>query len=248
MAKSNVEAARLNLEFTKIRSPVDGKTGPILVQPGNMVIGQPPRRRLVTIDQIQPIKVSFALPQTDLPRIQARQRRRRPGRHGQFARRGGKQLSAPVDFVSNAVNNVTGTIELRSTFKNEDKALVPGQLVNVTVQLDDIPGAMVVPHEAVNIGPDGNYVYRAQGRQGGHRSRSRCCSTTAQHGGQGRSQWPANKVVTDGQLRVVPGATVAGRGRRCPSARRRRDAAARKRPAGGNSRHEHLAAALSNIR
>ena len=71
-AKANAEAARLNLEFTKIRSPIDGKTGPILLQPGNLVSVNGTTTPLVTIAQIQPIKVSFALPQADLPRIQAR--------------------------------------------------------------------------------------------------------------------------------------------------------------------------------
>ena len=83
-----------------------------------------------------------------------------------------------MDFISNAVNNVSGTIELRSTFDNDDAALVPGQLVNVTVQLDDIPNALVVPREAVNIGPDGDYVFAVKTTRWS-RSRSRCCSTMA---------------------------------------------------------------------
>jgi membrane fusion protein, multidrug efflux system len=71
-AKANAEAARLNLQFTQIRSPINGKTGPILLQPGNLVSVNGLTAPLVSITQIQPIKVSFALPQADLPRIQAR--------------------------------------------------------------------------------------------------------------------------------------------------------------------------------
>ena len=154
-AKANAEAARLNLEFTQIRSPVDGKTGPILLQPGNLVSVNGLTAPLVTITQIQPIKVSFALPQSDLPRIQAR------SQHGGLTVKvnlhdvGGDDLTAPVDFVSNTVNATSGTIELRSTFPNGDLALVPGQLVDVVVELSDIPNATVVPREAVNTGPDG---------------------------------------------------------------------------------------------
>ena len=162
VAKSNAEAARLNLEFTHIRSPVDGKTGAILVQAGNMVSATA-MTPLVTIDQIHPIKVSFSLPQTDLPLIQARQQGEGLAATVVSQGVGGKSLAAPVDFINNAVNNVTGTIELRSTFKNENDVLVPGQLVNVSVQLDDIPAALVVPHDAVNIGPDGNYVFALKG-------------------------------------------------------------------------------------
>ena len=76
------KAARLNLEYTQIRSPVDGKTGPILIQPGNMVSVNGTTAPLVTITQIQPIKVSFTLPQSDLPRIQARQQAGGLDRHG----------------------------------------------------------------------------------------------------------------------------------------------------------------------
>jgi multidrug efflux system membrane fusion protein len=209
VAKSNADAARLNLEFTKIRSPVEGKTGPILVQAGNTVIANLTTTPLVTIDQIRPIKVSFSLPQTDLPRIQARQKTKQGlvatvNLQGQ----GGAQFQAPVDFVSNAVNNVSGTIELRATFKNEDAALVPGQLVNVTVQLNDIPGATVVPHQAVNAGPDGQFVYAVKGKK----VMVKPVSVLFDEGGSTAIQGdlaPGEQVVTDGQLRLVPGSTIA---------------------------------------
>ena len=209
VAKANVDAARLNLEFTKIRSPVDGKTGPILVQQGNMVIANLTTTPLVTIDQFQPIKVSFSLPQTDLPRIQARQKTPQ----GLVATvnlqdQGGEQVQAPVDFVSNAVNNVSGTIELRATFKNTDSALVPGQLVNVTVQLNDIPDAMVVPHQSVNIGPDGDFVYALKD----NKSVVTPVKVLFDDGGNTAVTGDltvGEQVVTDGQLRLVPGSTVA---------------------------------------
>jgi len=209
VAKANVDAARLNLEFTKIRSPVDGKTGPILVQQGNMVIANLTTTPLVTIDQFQPIKVSFSLPQTDLPRIQARQKTPQ----GLVATvnlqdQGGEQVQAPVDFVSNAVNNVSGTIELRATFKNTDSALVPGQLVNVTVQLNDIPDAIVVPHQSVNIGPDGDFVYALKD----NKSVVTPVKVLFDDGGNTAVTGDltvGEQVVTDGQLRLVPGSTVA---------------------------------------
>ena len=156
---ANVRWRRLNLEFTEIRSPVDGKTGPILVQPGNVIFVNAAAPPLVTIAQIKPIKVSFAC------RSPTCRASRRGPRKASWSPRslcrtdGAKKLTAPVNFVSNAVSN-TGTIELRSDFANEDEALVPGQLVDVTVELDDIPGAIVVPRVAVINGPDGTYVYR----------------------------------------------------------------------------------------
>ncbi len=208
VATANADAARLNLEFTKIRSPVDGKTGPILVQQGNMVIANLTTTPLVTIDQIQPIKVSFSLPQSDLPRIQARQKTPQ-GLTASISLQdvGGGSAQAPVDFVSNAVANVSGTIELRSSFKNEDRALVPGQLVNVTVQLNDIPEALVVPHQAVNVGPDGSFVYALKD----NKAVVKPVKVLFDDGGNTAIEGdlaPGEQVVTDGQLRLVPGAAV----------------------------------------
>jgi multidrug efflux system membrane fusion protein len=208
VAKASAEAARLNLEFTKIRSPVDGKTGAMLVQQGNMVIANLTTTPLVTIDQIQPVKVSFSLPQSDLPRIQARQKTPQ-GLTASISLQdvGGGEAQAPVDFLSNAVANVSGTIEMRSTFKNDDMALVPGQLVNVTVQLNDIPDATVVPHQAVNIGPDGNFVYALKD----DKAVVTPVKVLFDDGGSTAIQGdltPGEQVVTDGQLRLVPGSTV----------------------------------------
>jgi multidrug efflux system membrane fusion protein len=210
VAKSNAEAARLNLEFTRIRSPVDGKTGPILVQTGNMVSATS-MTPLVTIDQIHPVKISFNLPQTDLPRIQERQQGK--GLTAAIALQGvgGKQLSAPVNFISNAVNNVSGTIELRSTFKNEDNALVPGQLVNVTVELDNIPEALVVPREAVNVGPDGEYVFAIKGTKVVEKPVTVLFDNDTDMAVQGKLS-SGEEVVVDGQMRLVPGAAVAVEG------------------------------------
>ena len=225
VAKAQAEAARLNLEFTKIKSPVDGKTGAMLVQQGNMVIANLTTTPLVTIDQIQPIKVSFSLPQTDLPRIQARQKTSQGLTASiSLADNGGGQYQAPVDFLSNAVANVSGTIEMRASFQNEDASLVPGQLVNVTVQLNDIPGATVVPHQAVNIGPDGNFVYALKD----DKAQVVPVKVLFDDGGSTAVDGdlaPGTQVVTDGQLRLVPGSAVeiagappkpgaAGRGRR----------------------------------
>jgi multidrug efflux system membrane fusion protein len=225
VAKSNAEAARLNLEFTSIRSPVDGKTGPILVQAGNMVSATA-MTPLVTIDQIHPVKVSFALPQTDLPLIQARQQGK--GLNATVNQQGprGKELAAPVDFTSNAVNNVSGTIELRSTFANDDEALVPGQLVNVTVELDNIPGALMVPREAVNVGPDGRYVFTVQDGKVAEKPVKVLFDDTKNMAVEGDLS-PGDQVVTDGQLRLVPGAKVLVEG--APAARGARGA---RRPGG----------------
>lgn len=206
--KAAADMARLNLEFAQIRSPVDGKTGPVLIQPGNMITGTSGSSTpLVTIAEVRPIKVSFTLPQSDLARIQARQK------NGQLLAildvrdQSGKLLTAPVDFTSNAVSNQSGTIELRATFPNTDLALVPGQLVNVTVQLGDIPDALVVPRDAVNDSPNGSFVFAVRGGKAVlvPVSVQTDDGTNAAVAG---ALSPRETVVVEGQLRVVAGGAV----------------------------------------
>ena len=205
--KANVEMASLNLEFCEIRSPVDGKTGSIQVQTGNVIFSSAAAPPLVTIAQIKPIKVSYALPQSDLPAIQAR------AKEGKLvaaitlhATDGAKKLTAPVNFVSNVMSNA-GTIELRSDFANEDEALVPGELVDVTVQLDDIRGAIVVPRVAVINGPGGTFVYRVN-----HGAVEQVPVQVAFDDGTDMAIkgdiLPGDNVVSDGGLRVLPNSKV----------------------------------------
>ena len=204
--RAAVQVAELNLGYTRIHSPVDGKTGPILIQPGNLVSanGSNP---LVVVTQIEPVKISFSLPQADLPRIQLRERAGALVAMLDTHQTGGSQLSAPVDFVSNQVSSQTGTIELRATFANRDHQLVPGQLVDVAVTLNSLRGATVVPREAVNEGPTGRYAYVVS-VDGTAKMRpvnvlfddgTKMAVTGVKRG---------EAVITDGQLRVVPGAKV----------------------------------------
>jgi multidrug efflux system membrane fusion protein len=203
-----VQIAELNLDYTRIRSPVDGKTGAILVHPGNLATtnGTSP---LVTITQIEPIKVSFALPQSDLPQIQAR-----AGAGGLTATVGPRGdgragVTAPVDFVSNVVNDTTGTIELRATFSNDDAALVPGQLVDVEVQLDRLSLATVVPRAAINEGPDGQFAYVVNADRRAEQRNVRVLFDDGTDVAIDGDVRPGELVVVEGQLRVVPGAAVS---------------------------------------
>jgi multidrug efflux system membrane fusion protein len=207
-AKANAESAKLNLDFTRIVSPVNGKTGPILLQPGNLVSVNGLTAPLVTITQIQPIKVSFSLPQADLPRIQARAKK--PG--GLTATvnlhdAGGQDISAPVDFISNAVNAANGTIELRATFANTDASLVPGQLVDVVVELSDIPGAIVAPRDAVNTGPDGQYVFVVDAGRAEQVPVKVLFDNGTEVAVQGDVK-DGDSVIIDGQLKVIAGGKV----------------------------------------
>jgi multidrug efflux system membrane fusion protein len=206
--KAAVDMAQLNLIYAAIKAPFTGKTGPILIQPGNLITANA-TNPLVTLTQIQPVKVSFALPQSDLPRIQDRMRANKLTATIDVHGPGGARLTAPIDFVSNAVSDQTGTIELRATFANLDYKLVPGQLVDVGVTLNEISKAVVVPRDAVNAGPDKNFVYLLD-------KQSKVAmvpvdvlfddgTNDAVHG----NIRPGDSVVTEGQLRLVPGIKVS---------------------------------------
>jgi multidrug efflux system membrane fusion protein len=222
-AKASAEAARLNLEYTTIRAPVGGKTGPILIQPGNMVAASTASTSatpLVTLNEIQPVKISLALPQSDLPRIQEMQRTK--GLTVTIALHdagGANDIQVPVNFISNAVLGTTGTIELRATYPNADMALVPGQLVDVTVALSEIPHATLVPREAVNTGPDGQFVYAIKDGTAQQVPIKVLFDDGVDDAVSGALK-KGDQVIVDGQLRVIPGGKVSISG-------------AKKKPAGG---------------
>jgi multidrug efflux system membrane fusion protein len=210
-AKATAEAARLNLEYTTIKAPISGKTGPILIQPGNMIAAataSTTASSLVTINEIQPVKISLALPQSDLPRIQAMQAKGGLNILISMHDEGGKDIQVPVNFIGNAVTNTTGTIELRATYANPDMALVPGQLVDVQVGLAQISQATLVPREAVNTGPDGQFVYAVKDGTAQQVPVRILFDDGVKDAVSGALQ-KGDQVITEGQLRVLPGAKVS---------------------------------------
>lgn len=205
--RSALDIAKLNLGYTEIRSPIDGKTGPILIQPGNLISANG-ANALVVITQIQPVKVAFSLPQADLPQIQERERAHALLAFLNVHAVNGAPLSAPVDFVDNEVNAQTGTIELRATYDNRDQRLVPGQLVDVAVSLKTLKNATVVPREAVNDGPNGRYVYVVRPSGEAVMQPVNVLFDDGTDMAVSGGIRPGAKVITDGQLRVTPGAKV----------------------------------------
>lgn len=201
-----IAAAQLNLGYTTIRSPITGKTGPILVQPGNLITANSTASPLVVITQIQPIKVSVSLPQSDLPRLM--QQMRAGKLNAIVDLHNGPRMTAPIDFIGNQVDARTGTIELRATFSNQDDRLVPGQLVDTGVTMNDYPRATVVPHDAVNLGPANRYVYVVGKDDVVEMHEVNVLyddGTSAVIAGDVK---PGETVIVEGQLRVQPGTSV----------------------------------------
>lgn len=204
--KAAVNMAQLTLGYTQIRSPISGKTGALLVQPGNMISGTP-SAALVTINTLQPIKLAFDLPQSDYWRIRRRGRSDPLLATVELAPAQGGPLSAPVNFTSNAVDNQSGTIELRATFANTGLSLLPGETVNVTVKLRDILNAIVVPHDAINYGPNGAYVYVVVNGRAVMRPVAVRFDDAKDAAVSGDLK-PGDQVILEGQLRVEAGERV----------------------------------------
>lgn len=154
-----VETARLNLAYTEIRSPSDGRTGSLMLHEGNVVrSGGTSDSTLVVINKIQPIYVSFTVPQQQLFDIKTYMQK---GALTVDALPSGEQRpeTGVLTFVDNAIDAATGTVRLKASFPNAEKRLWPGQFVTVTLTLTVDPDAIVVPSQAVQTGPQGQYVF-----------------------------------------------------------------------------------------
>jgi multidrug efflux system membrane fusion protein len=176
----------------------------VFVQAGNLVqagAAQP----LVTIQQIRPIKVAFSVPQENLSSLLS------PGDSGlpvQATPPGGRAAQGRVAFVENAVDPQTGTVLLRAAFDNADGALWPGESVDVVLTLGRRANAVVAPASAVQRGQSGAFVYVVKADRTVESRPVKVLSSDAQQAVIGGGLSPGETVVTDGQLRLVPGASV----------------------------------------
>ena len=200
-----LDNARLNLEYTTIRSPISGRTGSLLIKEGNLVQG-PSSGPLVTVNETRPILVRFAVPAPNLPLLRRYQSQ---GLEVQaVATNDSTVLKGKLTFVDNAVDTTTGTIMLKGQFDNAAGTLWPGQFVTATVVLYEQKDAVVVPAAAVVEAENGNYVY-VVGPDGKAETQP---VTVGRAVGEDvivdQGLKAGETVVTDGQLRLVPGAKV----------------------------------------
>ena len=201
-----VENARLQVEYCTVRSPFDGRTGSLLMQLGNVVKANDDRT-LITINQIRPIYVSFAIPEKFYGDVGRRFRSERLTVRA-VLQDGGPPAEGELTFVDNAVNTATGTIQLKGTFVNRDGRLWPGQFVDVVLVLGSEPDAVVAPSSAVLTGQSGSYVFVVKSDltvETRPVTVNRIQGTLAVIA---RGLSGGERVVTDGQLRLSPGALV----------------------------------------
>jgi len=155
--QANVAAAKVTLGYTEIHSPIAGRIGRILIQPGNLVKAND-TNALVVINQIEPIYANFALPGALLGPVLIGQNTA-PLSVKAAVTGVAKPVEGKVAFVDNAVDTTTGTVKLRAEFANSEHLLWPGQLVSVSLTLGTDRDAVVVPDRAVQNGPDGTYIF-----------------------------------------------------------------------------------------
>ena len=205
-AQALVDNAGLQLAYTAIHAPIDGRTGNVMVQLGNVVKGNDDNP-IVVINQVHPIYVSFAVPEqylTDIKRYRAAgllSVEARPPHQTQTLATG------ELTFINNAVDQTTAMIQLKATFANADNALWPGQFVDVVLTLTRRT-AIVVPSQAIQAGQQGPFVFVVKPDQ---TVESRPVVPGTRLGAETiieQGLRAGERVVTDGQLRLVPGAKV----------------------------------------
>ncbi|HMM53521.1 MAG TPA: efflux RND transporter periplasmic adaptor subunit [Candidatus Desulfobacillus sp.] len=205
------DQARLQLSYTTIRAPFDGIVGARQVSPGAAVKAS--TTPLVTLNRVRPLYVGFAVPEKYLPALQA-------------ALRGGERamratISVPgsaaetfvgaVRFIDNGVDPASGTIRLKAELPNEDEKLAPGQFVNVSLQLETMRGAVVIPAEAVQQGSEGPFVFVVR-QDAAEPRKIRLAAVQEGTAVVAEGLDGSETVVTEGQLRLTPGARVRAAG------------------------------------
>jgi multidrug efflux system membrane fusion protein len=206
--KASVRAAKVNLDYTRIISPIDGVAGIRNVDPGNVVTTT---TALVTLTQIHPIYVMFNLPEQNLEMV------RKAAATGDtlevlaLDRADAHTIAddGQLNVVDNQIDTTTGTFKLRSVFANTNSDLWPGQFVNVRLKVHTVSGGLVIPAQAVQRGPDGDYVYLVQQDQ---TVKMQSVKVTGEVGDShvmiGSGLALNDPVVTEGQFRLKPGSKV----------------------------------------
>ena len=204
--KAAVETARINLEYTTIYSPINGRTGNIGVKEGNLVKANDVPI-LVTINQIEPIYVSFAIPEQQLAEL--KQYSSAKTLKVDAAPQGSSQhFQGRLTFIDNSVDLTTGTIKLKATFDNAAHVLWPGQFVDVNLTLKSQPNSIVIPTAALQTSQSGTFVYVVGQDLTAKQQPVKIGWNIGEETVIASGLQPGQIVVTDGQLRLTPGAKV----------------------------------------
>lgn len=204
--RAAVENARVQLQYATISAPISGRTGALMVHLGALVRASD-STPLVVINQVSPVSVAFGVPESRLAELKRYMSRgpvavtaKVPGGEGEDTGR--------IWFVDNAVDRSTGTIKVKGTFDNRAGRLWPGQFANVTVTLTKVPDTVTVPSVAVQVGPQGQFVYVVKPDQTAEVRPVVVARTQGEESIIESGLTGGETVVTDGQLRLTPGSRV----------------------------------------
>src|SRR3984957_14035745 len=205
-SKAAEDTATVQMSYTAIRSPIDGRTGSIAVKQGNVVAAN--TSDLMTITEVSPIYVTFSVPEAQLGDIKRYMGQSQLPVHAAPQADATTQETGVLTFIDNSVDATTGTIKLKGTFQNAANRLWPGEFVRVTLGLTTRPHATVVPNQAVQTGQDGQLVYVVKQDRTVEMRPVVTGTRVEQELVIDRGLQPGETVVTEGQLRLTPGTHV----------------------------------------
>ncbi|HEY7098375.1 MAG TPA: efflux RND transporter periplasmic adaptor subunit [Terriglobales bacterium] len=205
--KAAIENAKVQLIYCSIYSPINARAGTLMIHQGNMIKAND-TPFLVSLNQVEPIYVTFTVPEQELPAIKRYAAGGRLSVQALIPNDNRGPASGKLSFIDNAVDTTTGTIKLKGEFVNADRRLWPGQFVDVVLTLTEQPNAIVIPSQALQTGQQGQFVFVVKPDM---TVEARPVTVDRTADGQtvidkGLSQ--GEQIVTDGQLRLVPGAKV----------------------------------------
>jgi multidrug efflux system membrane fusion protein len=206
--RANIQSARVQLDYATIEAPISGRTGLLQVHKGNLVRAND-TAPIVSINRITPVYVSFGVPESMLPQFKKYMAAGTIRVEARAPNDDGPPSVGKIDFIDIAVDTTSGTIKIKGTFPNEDRRLTPGQFVNVNVTLTTDRNATVVPTAAVQSGQQGTFVYVIKADK---TVELRPVTIARTHGDEsivGSGVKAGETIVTDGQLRLVPGSRVS---------------------------------------
>ena len=203
-----IESARLSVEYCTIRSPITGYAGRIQIQQGNLVKAND-TNPLVTINQIVPVFASFSIPEQNIGDVRRHQAQGDLRVEATFPNNAHAPVAGKLSFLDNSADTTTGTIKLKAEFPNVDKALWPGQFVNVVLTLYEQKNAVVTPSAAVQSGPNGQYVFVVKSDMTVELRNIKVSRAEGDDTIIASGLEPGDQVVTVGQLRLAPGSRVS---------------------------------------
>jgi len=221
--RAAIKNAKIQLGYCSIRSPISGRTGTIALQPGNLVKAND--LPIVTVNQLTPIYATFSIPEKMLAEVKLALAGKELKIEAVIPNEPGSTEAGTISFLDNAVNPATGTIKLKGVFANKSRKLWPGQFTDVVMTLGSRKNAVVVPTNAIQTSQQGQFIYVVKADNSVEMRQVTATMVVGEDTVVDKGLAAGETVVTDGQLRLTPGAVVESKNKQ----------PAVKQPAGGKN-------------